>query len=178
MTDASSIFEILLKLALPVGVLSYLMIRWTLKTGMVGEADGIRALSKEIDALAKQHKKDKKNKSGNATAKGKKLNPVHSKCCIVALYTYGLIEWNEIRETIAGFGGIRPFISSLNIDLLINMIIEGLMNFIAAISWPVYWIGEFGSRRMWVWMAVAYGAYWLGMKAAQHFSTPGKDERI
>jgi hypothetical protein len=172
MFSSNDLLNVLLKLALPVGGLSFLMVWWALRGGVLSSQESVRALSKEIDALSKARKKDRKEKKKPA-----KVNPVHDKWLkfgggfygIVALYTYGLIEFREIRETIAGLGGIREFIGSLSINLLINMIIEGLMNFIAAISWPLYWMSEFGSGQIWIWMVIAYGAYWLGIRAAQHF---------
>jgi hypothetical protein len=107
------------------------------------------------------------------------MNPVHGKWMkfgggfygIVALYTYGLVEWKEVSQFIASFGGFSEFINNLSIQVLIRMFIEGLKNFITAISWPVYWMGDFGPQRMWIWMAIAYAAYWLGMKAAQRHVT-------
>lgn len=162
------------KLALPVGILSFVMVGWALRNGILKERSGIRALSAEIKAMQKASKKGKKGK-GEPKPAPVKTNPVHSKWMkfgggfygIVALYTYGLVEWKEVSSFIAGFGGFSAFISSFSINVLINMLIEGLKNFITAISWPVYWMRDFGSQRMWIWMAIAYAAYWLGMKAAQ-----------
>ncbi|MBT8062758.1 MAG: hypothetical protein KJO85_08740 [Gammaproteobacteria bacterium] len=162
-----NLFEVIWKLAIPVGGLSFLMVWWALRKGVLSETGGLKALGKEIEAMGKLHK-DKKKESP-------RVNPLHGKWLkfgggfygTVALYTYGLIEWVEIRETIERFGGFSSFIGELSINLFINMFINGLMNFIAAISWPVYWIREFGSNHMWIWFLVAYGAYWLGMRMAQ-----------
>ena len=175
MFEMNEILEVLLKLALPVAGLSFLMVWWALHKGVLSETDGIRALSKEIDAMRKKKNRDK-NK--NKEEKPPSISPVHGKWLkfgggfygIVALYTYGLIEWNDIAETIANLGGIADFFRSLGIGLVISMLIEGLLNFVAAISWPVYWMSEFGAERIWIWGGIAYGGYWLGIKSAQYIT--------
>ncbi|MDX1461050.1 MAG: hypothetical protein R3348_08340 [Xanthomonadales bacterium] len=160
-------FAVLWKLALPVGVLSFAMVWWLLNKGILTETGGIKALRKEIDGMSKRRKE--------LGREAPKVSPVHSKWLkfgggfygTVALYTYGLIEFQEIRDTIAGFGGIPPFLEALDVRLIIRMFIEAVMNFVSAITWPVYWMKEFGSRQMWIWFLIAYGAYWLGMRLAQ-----------
>lgn len=182
MFSTNDFFEVLFKLALPVFGLSFLMVWWALRKGMISETQGVRALSKEIDAMGKARKKDKKDNKKNKKdkkdmKKPARVNPVHDKWLkfgggfygIVALYTYGLIEWREISDFISNRGGIVEFFSDISINLLINIFINGLVNFIAAISWPVYWIAEFGAERIWIWGGIAYAGYWLGMRAAQHF---------
>lgn len=174
MFSLSQVFAVLWKLALPVGVLSFVMVGWALRTGALKERSGMRALSAEIKAMSKARKKVDK-KTGDDNSPKVRMNPVHSKWMkfgggfygIVALYTYGLVEWKEVSSFIASFGGFSAFINNLSIQVLINMLIEGLKNFITAISWPVYWMRDFSAQRMWIWMAIAYAAYWLGMKLAQ-----------
>jgi hypothetical protein len=51
------------------------------------------------------------------------------------------------------------------ISLAINLFIESIMNFVAAIAWPVYWLGR--AQPFWLWLIVAYAGYWLGVRAAQ-----------
>ena len=160
-------FQVLWKLALPVAGLSYLMVSTALKAGLLSGASDLKALRKELGSMSKRHR-DKKQETP-------KVNPVHNKWLkfgggfygTVALYTYGLIEFQEIRGMIASFGGIPPFLDALSIRLFINMLIEAMVNFIAAITWPVYWMREFGSSQMWIWFLIAYGAYWAGMRLAQ-----------
>jgi len=163
---AEGIAGAILELGLPVAGVAFVLVWWALRKGVLSEVDGLRALSKQIDAMGK--KKDKKEKR-------EKINPVHDKWLkfgggyygTVALYTWFLIECQDIADTISRFGGFAAWLRSLGIDLLINMFIEGVMNFVAAIAWPAYWISELGADRIWLWMAIAYGGYWLGMKAAQ-----------
>ena len=166
MDTFGNLFEVLWKLALPVAAVSFLMVWTAMKKGLLGETSDLKALRKEFDSMGKRRKEQGKD--------APKINPMHGKWLkfgggfygTVALYTYGLIEFREIRDMIAGFGGIPPFLEALDVRMFVRMCIEALMNFISAITWPVYWIGEFGSHNMWVWMLVAYGAYWMGMHLA------------
>jgi hypothetical protein len=86
---------------------------------------------------------------------------------IVALFTWLVIEWNEVWGFLVNLPGIVfSFDVGSLISLVISFFIESLMNFITAIAWPMYWLGVAGNP--WVWIAVAYGGYWLGIKAARH----------
>ncbi len=161
----SEILEALYKLVLPVAVLSFVMVSWALKNGHLIGNSKIRALKKEMKALSK-------DKNGNQP----KQNLFHRQWTkfgggfygIVALYTFGLVEWQELRDFIANFGGFIAFIKQFGIDTIIQILIEGIMNFVAAIAWPVYWMSELGSRLIWVWGGMAYGGYWLGARHAQN----------
>ena len=110
--------------------------------------------------------------------KKEKLDPVLDKWFsfgggfygIVALYTWILAEWNEVWNFMSALPGIvLSFNVGALISLVINLFIESLMNFITAISWPVYWLQEAGNP--WIWIGVAYGGYWLGIKAARHVAS-------
>lgn len=167
------------KLALPVAAISFAMVWWALHKGLLQEKEKLHALKREIKALSKSRKKLKKKDRPD-------IHPVHRKWLkfgggfygIVAVYTYVLVEWQEIVSFISGFGGFGAFIRNLGIDVIIRMLIEGLMNFVTAIAWPVYWMGEFGGGHIWLWLGITYAGYWLGMKSAQRLSMQqqaGKD---
>jgi hypothetical protein len=78
------------------------------------------------------------------------------------------VELGEIRDFFQQFESIGALISSLSIGLFIGLIIDGLMNFIVAITWPAYWISSIGSGHIWIWFAVAYAGYWAGVRIALH----------
>ncbi len=167
MLSISEFLDVFVKLAVPVAGLTFLMVWWALKKGVLKEKGKVRALKAEMKAISKLKADDKPD-----------LNPLHSKWLkfgggfygIVAMYTYGLVEWNELRAFVSDLGGAASFIRNLNVGVLISIFIEGLKNFITAISWPLYWMSEFGSNNIWIWMCIAYAAYWFGAKAAQRYS--------
>jgi hypothetical protein len=111
-----------------------------------------------------------------------KLSPVHNKWLsfgggfygVVALLTYAVIEWDEIRGLFAGLDGIAGFFQNISVGLLINFFIESLLNLITAITWPIYWLSNVHSSHIWIWFIAAYGGYWLGARLAvnQYKSLP------
>ncbi len=112
-----------------------------------------------------------------AGEQGEKLDPVLEKWFsfgggfygLVALYTWLVIEWNEVWNFVSELPGL---VLSFNIggliSLAISLFIESIMNFFTAIAWPLYWLDVAGNP--WIWGGVAYAGYWLGIKAAQQAS--------
>lgn len=104
----------------------------------------------------------------------RKLNPVLNKWLsfgggfygLVGLMTYAVVELGEIVDFLRGFESIAGFFQNIGIDMLIRLFIEGLMNFIVAIAWPIYWLDMISGQYIWVWFLVAYGGYWLGARLA------------
>lgn len=157
-----------LMLGLPMVVLTFCMVWWALHRGIVESKDCVDDLRKEIDAFGKQRKKQKEKDRD-------RINPVHGKWFsfgggfygLAALYTYLLVEMDEIVDFVTG---LPDLVLRLDIGLLIQFFINSLMNFITAITWPVYWMREAESGHFWLWLLVAYAAYWLGLRLAQHMA--------
>jgi hypothetical protein len=157
-------------LGLPIVVLTFAMVWWALHRGIVETRDGVEALRKEIDEFGKARKKQKKKPP---------MNPVHQKWFefgggfygLTALYTYLLVEFSEVVGFLASLPGIiiRLDIGQA-IELFIRFLINSIMNFITAITWPLYWMREGGSNRFWLWLLVAYAGYWLGLRLAQYMA--------
>lgn len=156
-----------LKVGLPLLALTTVLVGWALRSGTL-RGDTVSDVQRDIESLGKR-RSDKKDPQ--------KLNPVHEKWFtfgggfygLVAFYTWLLIEWADVADFLGGLGRIvvRVDIGGL-ISLLINLLIESIMNFVAAIAWPVYWIGE--AERPWLWVLTAYAGYWGGIKLAQRIT--------
>lgn len=85
---------------------------------------------------------------------------------IVALYTLVVIEWDEVWGFLTALPDLLfSFDIGGLISLAISLFIESIMNFFTAIAWPLYWLNVAGNP--WIWGAVAYAGYWLGIKVAQ-----------
>ena len=168
------LFEAILKAALPVGAFSLGMIYWGLHLGHIDRPDQVSDFHKELKRMSKERKKDKGKK---------KYNPVHKKWFvfgggfygIVALMTYALVEWYELVDFLGGLNGFGDLISRLNINLFIGIFVEGLMNFIVAVTWPVYWISEIETNRLWLWCVAAYGGYYAGSALAHYLTDHEKN---
>ena len=85
---------------------------------------------------------------------------------VVAFYTYVLIEVGEVKDFLVGLGNL--FNQGL-VSLIINFFVQSIMNFITAITWPVYWLSRIHTEQ-WLWVIGAYGGYWLGARAAFRFN--------
>ncbi len=160
--------EALLKAALPVAAVTLVMVYWALLNGYLAASSDHAELQKQLKAMAKDKKKSKQKQPGSF---------LHRKWVkfgggfygVIALMTYAVVEWDEVRGFFAGFEGFRHFFAAISIDLVINFFIDSLMNFVTAISWPAYWVSRIDSVHIWVWFVAAYLGYLGGSRAAQHF---------
>lgn len=152
----------LLTVGLPLSALAFVMVWWALGAGLVkGTSAG--DIQRDIDALGKRQSKKKDRQ---------RLNPVHDKWFrfgggfygLVALYTWLLIEWDEIYDLVTGLGDL---LFRLDINILVNFIIGSVMNFVTAIAWPFHWMGKIDNGRPWLWLLIAYLGYRGGVLLAQ-----------
>ncbi len=171
----------LFKMGLPVGAFAFGLAWWAISRGYVNGEGGVSGIGKEFKALSDKRKKNRKErkqiKKGKAPEReisDQKFDPVQEKWMkfgggfygVVAFYTYVLIEWNEIVDFIAGFGGFLEMLKRVSVGAVIELIVNSIMNFVAAIAWPFYWIANSSNEYFWVWFIVAYAGYWVGIKLA------------
>lgn len=166
----SEFFIALVKAGLPVGLASYGLVWWALRNDYLSHEGNIKSFEKE----AKKRRKDKSLKKGDKLHK-KWLAFGGGFYGVVGLLTYAVVELREIRDFVAQLGGLLELIRHISIDLVIRLFIDALQNFIVAIAWPAYWLGEIRSNHIWVWFLAAYGGYWAGthMALRQNFSKGG-----
>ncbi|QFU75296.1 hypothetical protein EY643_06320 [Halioglobus maricola] len=126
----------------------------------------MKELQLNIDALSKA-RKDKKQRT--------ELDPVMERWFrfgggfygVVALYTWLYIEFDDVVNFLQGLANIVfDFSPSGLFQLILELFIESIMNFVWAIAWPAYWLSE--SRDAWMMLFVGYAGYWLGIKAAAY----------
>ncbi len=162
------VFWALLMVGIPIGVFTLAIVWWALQRGHFQETLDIKALDREIKAMSRNNKKNKKKDKPD-------LHPVQKKWAkfgggfygIVAFFTYVVVEVTEIITMVINFGGFFGFLKQLDLDVIINMLIEALTNFITAMVWPLYWMRRIDTEQTWVWFVMAYVGYWLGLKLAQ-----------
>ena len=155
----------------PIAVFTLALVWWALQGGHFQESLDAKALEREMKAMGKKLKKDKKDKTENPVSQ----HPLQKKWGkfgggfygIVAFFTYIVVEVLDITTTIMNFGGFIGFLKQLDIGVIISMFVEALTNFISAMVWPVYWMDRIETDQKWVWFVVAYGGYWLGLRIAQ-----------
>ena len=159
----SALFNALLTAGLPLFLLTFVVVTWALHAGRLSGGT-VRTVQDSMRALGASQK-DRKTRE--------KVDPVTHQWLrfgggfygLVALYTWLLIEWDDLASF---FTGIWRLVFRLDlgavIGLAVNLFIESIMNFVVAIAWPAYWLAEY--RQPWLLLLAAYGGYWLGIEAA------------
>lgn len=168
------VVNLLVTVMLPVGALSFGMVWWALDRGHVEGNRGSRALNREIKALAKARKRNRKG-GDDAGSGGPGTDPMHRKWLkfgggfygMVALYTYLRIEWRDLSDFVAGLGGLAELLERFNVGMLVNLLLEAMFNFVVAVAWPVQWLVARPPAHALLWVVAAYAGYWLGMQLAQ-----------
>lgn len=154
----------------PIGLFTLAMVWWGLHRGHTQTADDLKTLGLEIESAIKSSDPEQKKPTARKTSS----DYIHKKWMsfgggfygIVALFTWLVIEFNEIAEMVQRFGGVVKFFQSINIGIIVNVFIEGFMNFITAIIWPIYWTKQISTEQTWLWFIAAFVGYSLGSKLA------------
>lgn len=152
----------------PIAVFTLVIVWWALQRGQFKELVDTRALGREMKAMSRNHKKEKKEGIG-------KQHPLQSQWAkfgggfygIVAFFTYIVVEVIEITTMIINFGGFIDFLKQLDFSIIISIFIEAITNFVTAMIWPLYWMKRIDTDQTWIWFVVAYAGYWVGLRAAQ-----------
>lgn len=153
----------MLKAGLPVGAVTFAMVYWAISNGYLSESDNHAELQKQLKEMAKKKNRSEK-KGGFLYQKWVKFGGGFYG--VVALITYAVVEFGEIREFFSNFEGLGHFIDTISFGMLVNFFIESIMNFVTAISWPAYWINAIDSNQIWVWFVAAYLGYLGGSRLA------------
>lgn len=178
-----------IKVGVPVAVASYLLVWWAMKKQYFGQVDNLKMLESKVKGLRSaksQNKKNKSKKSENSNSEdaeqAPEMNPFHNKWLsfgggfygVVGLLTYAVVELGEIRDFFSNFDGLISLITDITPDLFIGFIINSIMNFVAAIAWPWYWMDKIHTDHIWIWFIVAYIGYWAGSRYALHQAEQNK----
>ncbi len=164
-----------LLVGVPVGSFSYLLIWWGLRAEYFERTSKLKVLEDEVKKIARERSSGKNKKGANGHAPIRpKFTPVHNKWLmfgggfygVVALLTFGVIEFSEILGFFSEFRTNVGRLADFNFDLIVNVLIDQLMNFFSALAWPWYWIERSRGEEFWIWFLAAYAGYWLGARAA------------
>lgn len=166
------VFWAVFMVGVPVAAFTLAIVWWSLSSGHLSELLDTRALEREIKAMSGKNKGKNKKKKKKAQ---QNLHPVQRKWSkfgggfygIVGFFTYLVIEFFEIIEMIGNMGGFFQFFSKFGVDVIVQILINALTNFVAALVWPLYWLRRIDTDYAWVWFVVAYLGYWAGLKLAQ-----------
>jgi len=150
---------------IPIGLFTLAIVWWAKRNGHLQDANSGDEIARELKAMSKGKVKPEDDNRGLIHKKWAKFGGGFYG--IVAFFTYIVIEVTEIATMIMDFGGLWGFLKSLNVGVIVNVFIEALVNFIAAMVWPAYWINKIDTNQPWVWFVAAYAGYWLGLRVAE-----------
>lgn len=171
------LFWAVLLAGVPLGVFTLALVWWALHHGLLTEYLDPGALKREMKGMSRNRRKQRKERKKLKAPKDSQAaqHPLQKKWAkfgggfygVTAFFTYIAVEVSDVYSTIASFNGFTAFLRQLDIDLLVNMLVNALTNFISAMLWPAYWLDRIHTNQPLLWLAAAYGGYWLGLRAGQ-----------
>jgi len=158
----------IVKLGLPMAVLSWLIFHWLFSDGSLGRDVKHKALKSQLKGQEKRLKN-----SGN-----KKAQLFYNRWAwfgggfygLAGLWTFLVIEIGDLANFLSA-GNYLAGIDSNIIDFVISILINQLTNSIQALLWFSYWPGP--GESMLIWIAAGYLGYWVGVEMARRQMTPG-----
>ena len=96
---------------------------------------------------------------------------------VMAVLTYVVVEFREVADLMTSETSLMATIADLGISDLVAFFINSLMNFITAITWPVYWMSRVEGYSVWIWFVVVYSGYFTGQFLAKNLSNPYASKR-
>jgi len=163
------ILEATLKLGFPVACLSWFVLKQLYARGELDRSHDSKTVAENIKQIRKTRKKNKALPSGLVQTKWMQFGGGFYGCA--ALWTFLVIELNELIDLFSNFPGFNTLFENGLINLIVSLLLNQLSNFIAAMIWFSYWTD--GGLAIAIWMATAYLGYLTGLTAAKqnwHFS--------
>ncbi len=149
----------------PIALFTLAIVWWGMRNGHFPNVNNSKELHRELKVMTGKNKDPEGRKQGLIYKKWAKFGGGFYG--IVAFFTYIVVEVTEIATMIINFGGFWVFIKQFDIGVIISIFVEALVNFIAAIVWPLYWMKRIDTEQTWVWFVAAYAGYSLGLRLAQ-----------
>ena len=162
-----STIEAILKLGLPLFILSWIIFHWLFSEGNIGRD----AKQKTLKSQLKGQKKLLKN------SENKKVRFVYNRWAwfgggfygLAGLWTFLVIEIRDLVNFLATGNLMAGFDSGI-VNFVISFLINQLANSIQALLWFSYWPGPGGF--MLIWIAAGYLGYWAGIEMARRQMIP------
>lgn len=161
--------------ALPVFILTYLLVSRAIVSGKLSDFSDNKSLEKAMKSMNSDHKKNKKNNKSKLgigeTATNKWLFFGGGFYGLMAFGTYLFIEVGEIGAFLLSLIDFTwaQFWSRLSFDLFVSFLVNSIMNLVDAFVWFRYWKQEISMHNGWVWLIAAYVAYVLAAHSAKRF---------
>ncbi len=163
--DILDLLEAILKLGLPLLLLSWLIFTKLYESGVISRGESGKHAEQQLKAF---------NKTARKKTKGVKRTPMDHVMRqwssfgggfygLAALWTFLVIELKDAIGFIFYFPGLNVLFENGLISFLVSILINQITNAISALVWFNYWPAE----SIFVWVIAAYLGYWLGMELAK-----------
>jgi len=157
------VLEAIFVLGLPVATLSWFLIRRLRLKGHISADSTVGEKREHLTKLKSDWKADAPESPGFLEQRWMKFGGGFYG--ITATTTFFMIEAGELWQFLLNLPGTDGLFKGGLIDFIVGVIINQIQNFISAFIWFGYWVddGDF----LLVWLLVPYGAYLLGLAAAE-----------
>jgi len=156
------IAQALIKLGVPMAVISWLIFSWLYREGMLDIDADRKTTSTELKEIHKSYKQDK----------NKKRNYLHGKWMwfgsgfygLAALWTFIVVEFLDLINFVFSFPGFTKLLENGFVDFIIKTILNQVGNIVSAFVWFQYWSED----SILTWFIVAYAGYMVGIYVAKN----------
>ena len=163
----------LVLVGLPITLFTLAIAWWGMRNGHFKEINDRKELGREMKKMSKE-KIDPKNDNRDLIQK-KWAKFGGGFYGIVAFFTYLVVEIREIADVIMNIGGLWEFIKHLDVGVIIELFVNAFINFVTAMTWPLYWMNRIDTNQVWMFFLAAYAGYVLGLKLAQQLNQRRSD---
>ncbi len=153
------IFSALFVLGIPVFLITWYLVRRLYRTGRLEQGVDYETFKNHLKGLKKDKEKSEDFLHRNWMKFGGGFYG------ITALATLILIEIGDLISLLKDFPGIVALFEDGVVSLIVSFIVNQIQNFITSILWFAHWGDGLGETLAWA--GIAYGGYWLGLRAAE-----------
>ncbi len=149
------------KLGIPVAILAAILLRQMYRKGTLDPQENTKAIDERIKTLRKE--KDPSLKSNLIQSKWMQFGGGFYG--LAALWTFVIIELEQLIQFIGNFPGFAELTKNGFVNMIVQLGVEQIKNFVAAMVWFLYWAPQ--GTAIVVWILVAYVSYLIGDHVAK-----------
>lgn len=159
--DYIDLLEALVKLGLPMAVLSWLIFSWLYSSGEIDRDADRKALGVRLKAMKKGFKAQTNDGVGMIYNKWRLFGSGFYG--LAALWTFLVVEVLDLLRFLMSFPGPGELFQDGVISFFVALFLNQMGNGLTALLWFNWW----PANSVLVWVIVAYGGYWLGLEVAR-----------
>jgi hypothetical protein len=160
----ANIIIVILQLGLPVLLLTWWITDRLYRTGQLNREHQAGDIKSHLNILKKTWKKDSTT-AGYLEKRWMRFGGGFYG--LTALLTFAWIEVSGAVNFVFNFPGLAVLFGDGVIHFLIEVLVNQIMNFVAAIAWVTYWPEwSDNSSNIFIWLLVPYAGYLAGLKLA------------